>query len=411
MQINYNNEIRERFIPISYNELLTGTLFYFNITQKQPYQLLSDAIHKYYYCHFYETINSLQEHYQPFNPDKENLTSIELSEEEYLQRERDFLKEVIPLLNDANYEVLTQSLLIETMNKTSPYGVAVSVDFNDYEMVELHYRGESLQVEEKRDIRKLFLKKKVVTEPIYRRIFLILKPKQLSQRAKEIAEETGKELEKVTKKLRKSNTILLEDETENTIYIKLFKNMPQMDLQMLFPNTKVRMKLFDKVKLGVLGGGGTIGGLVTLVGKISLVALDPISALIAIATFLGVLWRQVKEVIFHRTHYMAELAKNLYFHNLDNNEGALNYVVNMAQEEESKEVLLTYIFLSQQQTPISEDNLDEQIERYVRKNYEVEMDFEVDDGVRKLRELGLLIEHDDRLSVVSVDEALGKLAI
>jgi len=177
-------------------------------------------------------------------------------------------------------------------------------------------------------------------------------------------------------------------------------------LEMLFPNTKVKMTLFDKVKLGVLGGGGTVGGGSTLIAKLSAAAIDPISALMALGAFGGILWRQVKEVFTRRTHYMAQLAKNLYFHNLDNNAGALNYMIDMAGEEESKEALLVYLFLSQNANDMNKEKLDSAIEIYVSETYGIEMDFEVDDGLDKLRSLGILIEESGVLKVTDTTKAL-----
>ena len=408
MKIDYNNDIKERFIPIAYSELLSGTLEYLDIEEKSSYEKIAKDIHRYYYYKFYDELDSLKSQYQPFNPDSDIVSSLSISDEEYVQKEKRFFGHIRPLLNHANYEILTHQMLEDTMNKTSPYGVDVSVDFDDYEKIELYYRGESISTDQIRDPKSLYIKKKTIIEPIYRRLFLIIKPKQLEQRASEIAQQKGKDIEVVIKKLKKQNPLLSQSESNN-IYIKLFKNIPQMDLQMLFPNTKVKMRLFDKVKLSVVGGGGTIGGGSTLIAKLGAAAIEPMSALLALGAFMGILWRQVKEVIFRRTHYMAQLAKNLYFHSLDNNAGALNYMINMAEVEESKEVLLVYIFLSKEKTPISIESLDMKIEEYVKINYNIEMDFEVDDGLIKLRELELLIEDSDMVSVIEPKDAIVKL--
>ncbi len=409
MKIDYNNDIKERFIPIAYDELLSSSLSYLNIDNNIEYKKIWKSIHRYYYYKFYNEINSLKRQYQPFNPDSDIVSSIEITPDKYIQKEKKLFNHIKPLLNHANYEILTHQMLEDTMNKTSPYGVDVSVDFNDYEKIELYYRGESIQIDEIRDPKKLYIKKKLITEPIYRRLFLIIKPKLLNDRAKEIAKESGKDIETIIKKLKKQNPLLSQDNSRHNIYIKLFKNIPQMDLQMLFPNTKVKMRLFDKIKISVLGGGGTIGGGSTLIAKLGAAAIEPMSALLALGAFAGILWRQVKEVMFRRTHYMAQLAKNLYFHSLDNNAGALNYMINMAQEEESKEVFLVYIFLSQEPTPITIESLDNKIEEYVKRSYNIEMDFEVDDGLVKLRELNLLIQDGDMVSVIEPKYAIEKL--
>ncbi len=409
MKIDYNNDIKERFIPIAYDELLSSSLSYLNIDNNIEYKKIWKSIHRYYYYKFYNEINSLKRQYQPFNPDSDIVSSIEITPDKYIQKEKKLFNHIKPLLNHANYEILTHQMLEDTMNKTSPYGVDVSVDFNDYEKIELYYRGESIQIDEIRDPKKLYIKKKLITEPIYRRLFLIIKPKLLNDRAKEIAKESGKDIETIITKLKKQNPLLSQDNSRHNIYIKLFKNIPQMDLQMLFPNTKVKMRLFDKIKISILGGGGTIGGGSTLIAKLGAAAIEPMSALLALGAFAGILWRQVKEVMFRRTHYMAQLAKNLYFHSLDNNAGALNYMINMAQEEESKEVFLVYIFLSQEPTPITIESLDNKIEEYVKRSYNIEMDFEVDDGLVKLRELNLLIQDGDMVSVIEPKYAIEKL--
>lgn len=409
MKIDYNNDIKERFIPIAYDELLGGILNYLNIDDNEELKKVWKTIHRYYYYKFYDELDSLKRQYQPFNPDSDIVSSLEISDDEYIQKENRLFGHIRPLLNHANYEVLTHQMLEDTMNKTSPYGVDVSVDFDDYEKIELYYRGESIQTDEIRDSKTLYIKKKTITEPIYRRLFLIIKPKHINDRASEIAQKSGKDIESIIKKLKKQNPLLSQDNANKNIYIKLFKNIPQMDLEMLFPNTKVKMRLFDKIKISLLGGGGTIGGGSTLIAKLGVVAIDPISALVAFGAFVGILWRQVKEVIFRRTHYMAQLAKNLYFHSLDNNAGALNYMINMAEEEESKEAFLVYIFLSQEPIPITKESLDNKIEKYIKDNYNIEMDFEVDDGLAKLKELNLLIEDKDMVGVIEPKKAIEML--
>ncbi len=406
MQINYDNTIRERFIPISYNELLDTVLIYLDIRSKDKYHALKEALHRYYHHSFYMDLVNIRESYEPFNPDSDTVTNTKISEDEYLLKEQELYDQIAPILNNANYEVLTKEILEETMNKTSPYGVEVSVDFDDFDEVQLYFRGESIQKDEVPDPKKLYLSKKSISEPVYRRLFMLIKPKLLDTRAKEIADRDGKDIEKVKSKLTKQKPLLITDKNNKNIYIKLFKNIPHMDLEMLFPNTKVKMTLFDKVKLGVVGGGGTVGGGATLIAKLSVAAVDPISAMMAVGAFAGILWRQVKEVFTRRTHYLAKLSQKLYFHNLDNNAGALNYMLNMAQNEESKETLLAYVFLSQHKDGMTIDELDVAIERYVKEVYDIDMDFEVDDGIGKLRKLGFVVDNDGKLSVIDIGGAI-----
>ena len=405
MQITYNNDIKERFIPIAYDELLRGYLSSFKCEEDSRYRELWRAIDLHYYNNFYNDIQEFKLNYHPFNPDSDSIYA-SLSTEEYAQKEKKLFAQIEPLLNHANYEVLTKEMLEQTMNKTSPYGVEVSVDFDDFEEIGLYFRGESIQEDRVRDPKKFYLKYKSIVQPLYRRLFIVVKPKHIDDRAQEIALAKNKDKDKIKKSLEKQNPLLSRDRANRNIYIKLFKDIPQVDLEMLFPNTKVRMTLFDKLKLGVVGGGGTVGGGATLFTKLSVAVIDPFSALIALGAFAGILWRQVKEVLFRRTHYMAQLAQNLYFHNLSNNAGALNHMVDMAREEESKEALLVYLFLLHQKKAISLETLDKEIEVYIGKNYNIEIDFEVVDGLNKLRTLGLLVEEEECFKVVGLDRAI-----
>jgi hypothetical protein len=39
------------------------------------------------------------------------------------------------------------------------------------------------------------------------------------------------------------------------IYVKVFKRIPQVDLEMLFPNTRISFRPLDKLRLFVTAGG------------------------------------------------------------------------------------------------------------------------------------------------------------
>ena len=408
--MNFDDQILERFIPVAYDELLEDALEHLSFEEEdiEGYRKFSLLLEQFYHAKFYGRLKRLKRLYHPFNPDTDTVTRQSYSPEAYLEMKSDLVKEIRPLLDNANYEELTEEELNIALSKTSPHGVEVTVDFDDFDDISLFYRGEAYKYEDKRDWKSFYLKKEQVRVNIYRRLFLLLKPKTLTQRAQEIATRDGQELEKVIKKLRKDNKVLIDGEKNERIFIKLFKDIPHPDLEMLFPNTKVRMTLQDKLKIGVTGGGGTVGGAITMIGKIGAV-IEPFSLLMAIGGFGGVLWRQIKNVFTQHTRYMATLAKHLYYYNLDNNAGALAYMVNMAEMEESKEALLAYFFIVHDNGRLDRKALDEAIEAYMAATYELPMDFEVDDGVEKLLRLGLIEERETLLHAVAITEALSRL--
>jgi len=402
-----NSEALERFIPVDYDELFEDSLKYFDF-DKEHYKSFSTLLRSFYHIRFHHELLELKSLYLPFNPDKDTITLRKFTHQEYEDIKNDLVSKIKPLLNDANYEELTQDELSKALNDISPYGVEVSVDFDDFEDIVLFFRGESEREEKRRSLKSLYLKKETLHVKIYRRLFLLIKPKTVDTRAREIVAKDGGDIEKVKKRLRKTTPVLIENNTDERIYLKLFKDIPQADLEMLFPNTKVKISMKDKLKIGVTGGGGTAGGAFTLATKIS-ATVEPMSLLIALGGFIGVLWRQVKNIFTHQTRYMAALAKNLYFYNLDNNAGVLTYMIDMAEAEESKEALLAYLFLSTSKERLSRKELDEKIEAYMLQQYAIPMDFEVDDGVNKLFELGIVYELDNLLHVKDIKEALTHL--
>ncbi len=407
MQIDYDHTILEHFIPVAYEELCSDLIRHLQL-DASSYLKMAQALRRCYHHRFYDELMQLKTRYRPFNPDSDLISRHTYNTAEYGALKMELVDAVIPLLQRANYEELTQQTLHAAMNKTSPYGVEVSVDFDDFEEILLFFRGEAHRYDEKRHWRSLYLKKERIRVDVYRRLFLLLKPKRLEERAKEIARHQGRDVERVKRTLCKHNVVLLEEEPRERIYMKLFKDIPHADLEMLFPNTRVKMTLKDKLKIGITGGGGTIGGLATFMGKLGTM-MDPLSLLAAVGAFGGVLWRQIKTVLTHRTRYMARLAKNLYFYNLDNNIGVVTHLVDMAESEESKEALMAYLFLSQDTPPTDAEALDEAIETYMRETYKVPMNFEVNAGVQKLVELGLVQRNGTGIHAVSIADALIQL--
>lgn len=112
---------------------------------------------------------------------------------------------------------------------------------------------------------------------------------------------------------------------------------------MLFPNTRISFRPFDKLKLCVTAGGGTAAGVAGTATKI-LAATNPFALAIALAGLSAVIFRQVMGFFNTRNRYMMMLAQNLYFCSLANNRGALTLIVDSAEEEDVKEDMLPYAF-------------------------------------------------------------------
>ena len=373
MNIDYNHKKLERFIPITLIEL-QEEVSKLQIIDDDLLVKFTDKLRDYYHKEFYKELLKLKTNYHPFNPDRDTITLKIFSKEELVHKEKKLLNDILPLLNSANYEQLTQDAINEAIEETSPYGVDVSVDFEEFDNLHLFFRGSAIKEEKQRTLKSLYLKKDLVKTKIYRRLFLFFKQKV-----------NGKDL----------------------IYLKLFKDIPQSDLEMLFPNIKVKISLLDKIKLTITGGGGTALGTVTLIGKIA-VSLEPMALLSALGGFAALIGRQITSIFTHRTKYMAKLAKNLYYYNLDNNAGAISHILDMAEDEEVKEVFLAYLFIVKSSDGLTKEELDNNIEEFIQMRFNIPMDFEIEDALDKLIHLKLVVKNKELgiFKAIDINKAL-----
>jgi hypothetical protein len=207
--------------------------------------------------------------------------------------------------------------------------------------------------------------------------------------------------------------------------IKLFRNIPKADLEMLFPNTEVQMKPIDKLILGVPAAVSGVAMVFTKLGTTLLligslgsfylglrrepVLLDQ-TALLALAAGLGAvagfLWKQYNNFKQRKIRFMKTLAENLYFKNLDNNVGVLHHFTDAAEEEECKEAILGYYSLLTARTPMTAEELDSNIEAWFADRWGTGLDFEIADALVKLSRLGLVSNQGGRFAARPLRKAL-----
>jgi len=213
----------------------------------------------------------------------------------------------------------------------------------------------------------------------------------------------------------------------NATVLKMFRNVPKADIEMLFPNTNVRMRTSDKLLIGIPAVSGGIAAIAKLGPPLLLLGSlfgywlgrqeqppelnEPalIAFFVGLAAFIGYLWKQFSRFKNRKLKFMQELTQNLYFRNLDNNAGVFHRLANDAEDEECKEAMLAYYFLLTSDRPLSEAELDRGIEHWIAANYHCDIDFEVDDALRKLVRLNLVRQENGKLSVISVEAAIAEL--
>ena len=197
-------------------------------------------------------------------------------------------------------------------------------------------------------------------------------------------------------------TLVADEETTSAIQIKAFRDIPMADLEVVFPEKRISMKPLDLVKLAVTG---VVGLGIGLAKMILAAALNPVVALVAIGTILGYAAKIVFGFKASRDRYQYVVTESLYNKNLDNDLGVIFYLVESLEEQEFKEVVLSYYCLWKYGN-MNECDLDRCCEEVLNRLFDEEVDFEVDDALKKLTHDHLLLHSNGQFSVPPLGEAL-----
>ena len=196
----------------------------------------------------------LEQTYEPFSPDSDLLKTRTFSAGGARGHAEAARASRWPsLLEQGNFTRVDPANVHFILTKDSAYGLDLQVDLDAFEEILIYYRGATTITERRRDVRRAYMRWREVKIPVFQRLCLLFKLKPFDVRVREVMQERKidrKEAEKIVRQLR---GLLPATVTSDYVYIKLFKNMPRSDVEMIFPNTKVRFRLFDKIKFGVVG--------------------------------------------------------------------------------------------------------------------------------------------------------------
>lgn len=335
----------------------------------------------------------LQEAYEPFSPDSDLFVTRHYTEIERRQMLADVLSGVSKLLTQANYILVPRERIAEKIiSKESHYGLDLKVDLDTFEELIVAFRGESVAKAQRRKLSRFFRKEEFPV-PIFRRMVVLFKLKTPDKHIEDVRAHLGLSAEKAEKLVSRARANISDEIKPGNVYIKIFKNIPKSDVEMVFPNTEVKFRTQDKVWLGITGGGALGAGVFGAAGKLALAFSNPITAAGAVGGIGMVLFRQIMNVMNQKQRYMRVLAQNLYFHSMADNSGAMSELAERAAEEDVKEEILLYSILAKERVNRSElREVDNAIQSYIERTFGLQVDFEIDDALKRLIEDGIVEE-------------------
>lgn len=375
---------REHYIPLRQTDLveLLCRDRGMNDEMADRFRRAAHLIAAMFHFEFHERLVQLKDTYAPFDPDGTTHCLKELSAEERAGKLDVLFDKFVGLLERANFRRLDKADLEEAAKQASAFGIDMNVDYTLFDRLAGFSRGDSTCVRHRRRWWPPF-KKEAVELPTFRRFVLFVKLKPSSR--------------------------LPADVSSDVVFLKIFKDIPRIDLDMLLPAARIRMPGLARMKLG----GSVLSGLGMIVYNIIQTGIALGTQLFTgpILALLGYGYKQYYGYQTTKNSFNLQLTQSLYYQNLDNNAGVLTHLLDEAEEQECREALLGYyclwLFAGEAGWTISE--LDDYVEMDLERLAGIKVDFEIHDALAKLERLNLVTRNGERYLAVPIERALENL--
>ncbi|MDA7541265.1 TMEM143 family protein [bacterium] len=380
---------REQFIPISRGELFDSLPQIESCSAKDKsrlrelFRILDALLNHQYHSQFSE----LRRVYASLDPDNVFVFGKEAPQDNKKSSDQVF-KRLEDILDRANYRRLQRSDLEEAVENAGVLGIRLRVDFDLFDDLHIYARGSRTEVWKKRTWWKLFREEEFDVD-VYQRLVIAFR-------------------------LRDDNR-LGEDHSPNVVYIKSFKSIPHSDMHALLPGTSVRMTMVDRGKIILPTLSGLAINLYKMFRLIMVVSIfaTALNFFGFIGLVIGVGAYVAKGIFTYmqtKDKYLLNLTRHLYFQNLDNNSGVLLRILNEAEAQDYREMVIAYHVLWMfGKDGLTSKEIDEIAELNILRKTDLEIDFEVDDALRKLEALQIVYAKGDHWFCVTIEKALANL--
>ena len=408
--------VRSTFIPLRQADIRTALVEQHALegADLESFQQLCDRVAAVFHVENQATLLRLEETYELLDPDSQLMMLDSLGKQTIHDVGDQMIDQVSGLLFSAHYKRLTRKEIERAISVGWQWGVKLDVDFEIFDRLEIFARGYRKVDIHRRRWQKAFLRE-TIELPEFTRLIMVFRVK-----------------ENLDDKKKKSRIKL----DSSFVYLKTFKNIPESDVEILLPGSKVRLTKMDRAKILL----PTLSGMAITIWKISRSALLLTLAfswnaifgwVVLIGGSIGYFFKSIMSYFRTKNDYQSGLTKNLYLKNLDNNLGVLYRILNEAEEQEVSEVILAYTALWKhpefQTSGARFRQLDEAVEAFIKSSvyralddgtangeYEhraADVDFEVHDALGKLARLGLAtVDRMGYWKAVPIEQAIQTIA-
>ena len=381
---------REAFIPYTRQALIDLCLSddRLNDTEKKQFREFCQILAAYYHFKFHSYLENIKHNYTPFNPDVSNKVILTEDDDEIFTK--NLIEDFTTVLQKANYYPLSKGVLRRALEDDSLFDLKTEVDFADFEEMLCYCQGD---IQEKMTFKKLWRTKEKKID-IFEKVVLLIK---------------FKEEKHFTSKPTSQEELSFKP---GCIYIYLYKNLSKLDIEFIFPNVQMSMNWKDRLLFGIpaIGAGVSLvvkilPQLLLIIGVILYVVLGNIptdvvpvreeeirdvtpllvTTLSLLVTLGGFAFKQYTSYKNKQIKFQKNITETLFFRNMANNTGVFQYLVDAAEEEECKEIILVYYHLLTSNTLLNAEQLDDLIEVWMEETIGKKIDFDIDKTIKNLQ--------------------------
>lgn len=365
----------DRFIPLRIHDLLRGLEdeFIQGGGDAKAFQAFANSLRDVAHQEAVAFERELANHYSHFNPDRDTLPVESDAAVRTPEGYASLYTRLNYLLDKANFERLRDFDVERVVRAANTHGLRVRLYPERIEELTIWLRGHGRMLKRRRTWRHP-LKGEPVPLDVFRRLVVVAQ---------------------------------LKDDPH--VIVKIFKDIPEDDVEALLPHAEVEMTLLDRVTM-FGGGAGALGSTATKVIPMLSAGLFLLSRLLWVVLVGGC-------VLFYRTfmgyrraraNRDGQRTRNLYYYNVANNAGAVHLLIDMIAQEEFKEAVLAYVMCRRRSGFADAAQAGTAVENYLRRRFGLNVDFDVGDAVKTLTRLDLWADRA-ALRVVEPAEAIRRL--
>ncbi len=328
--------------------------------------------------------------YAPLDPDRDTrLSYVPIP----VQRDR-MTEEVFARMQDAlkraNYRRLSPADIQQALRAASQWGVRMRVNFRTLQRIEVYARGFVIGKRARRSWQKFFRFERYDV-PLYLRLVVVFRILEGHKSPEHF--------------------------DSRKVYLRMFKNVPQQDVDMMLPASGIQMSWLDHSKIvlpSMYAMGMTLWKVLRNVLLLTLVGLFKTVALFFVVLFA--LGFGVKSMFTYsvntRRRYLLNMAQSLYYQNLDNNAGVMFRLLEDGEQQEACESVLAYfvaavVLAGRKNVTLAE--IASQSEAILLEATGISVAFDIEAATRDLVHLGILKMNQEYWTALPMQEAVKEL--